>query len=465
MPRNILLLALCPALLAAQTVEVRPADNGAALSNPGMGWVLHHYDNSITNYGSRLAPEDTVDEFPGVQVIYLRLAWSYLEPEEGRFNWSIVDAPAQRWIARGKQVAFRITASESGLAYATPKWVEQAGAKGYRFTPGKGEDPNGRCWEPDYNDPVFLSKLENFLKAAAARYDGSPEVAFIDVGSFGVWGEGHTESSTRRPYDAATVIRHLELHARYFRKTLLAANDDFVDKGRGPASIARAQELGMTLRDDSILVQPPPKSWFHAAMAQPFWPRVPVVLESEHYGSSVKRNAWGDGSLYLKAIEEYHASYASVHWWPREFLAEMRPLVDRINLRLGYRLNLVSAAWPAEVRQGQPFDVKWSWRNAGVAPLLPGGFPALTLTNAKGGIVAVWAGASDLGTLPVAAPGAAPAVEQTERWMVPENVAPGRYDAWVSVGSKTGTPAVALPYADSDGHRRYRLGAMTVGRQ
>jgi len=58
-----------------------------------MGWVLHHYDNSIANYGSRLDPSDTVDDFPGVSVIYLRLAWSYIQPEEGRFNWSIIDTP------------------------------------------------------------------------------------------------------------------------------------------------------------------------------------------------------------------------------------------------------------------------------------------------------------------------------------------------------------------------------------
>ncbi len=39
-----------------------------------MGWVFHHYDNDIVRYGSKLEPWDTVDEFPGVGVIYLRLA-------------------------------------------------------------------------------------------------------------------------------------------------------------------------------------------------------------------------------------------------------------------------------------------------------------------------------------------------------------------------------------------------------
>ncbi len=139
----IVLIGGSMAQAAEQRVEVRPHDNEAALSNPGMGWVLHYYDNQPENYGSRLAPSDTLDDWPGLTVIYLRIPWSYMEPEEGRFNWSVLDTPAQRWLAKGKQVAFRITASESWTRWATPRWVHDAGAKGYDFRPGKGVQPNG----------------------------------------------------------------------------------------------------------------------------------------------------------------------------------------------------------------------------------------------------------------------------------------------------------------------------------
>jgi len=57
-------------------------------------------------------------------------------------------------------------------------------------------------------------------------------VAFIDVGSFGIWGEGHTYSSSRLPYSAATVRRHIDLYKKNFQRTLLVANDDFVSQGR-----------------------------------------------------------------------------------------------------------------------------------------------------------------------------------------------------------------------------------------
>jgi hypothetical protein len=449
------------ALARGEIVTVKPEDTGEALENPGMGWVFHHYDNIPRNYGSKLEPSDTLDDYPGLTVIYLRIPWSYIEPEEGKFNWAVVDTPAQRWIAKGKQIAFRFSCSESWMRYATPEWVEKAGAKGYNFQPGKGVVEDGPFWEPDYNDPVFLEKLDHFLEAAASRYDGNPEVAFIDVGSFGVWGEGHTFSSTRLKYPASTVNKHIDLHVKHFKHTLLAANDDF--SSQAEETIDYAREKGLTLRDDSILVQGGENAYFHAEMAQAFWPDLPVVLESEHYGGSRDRGNWKDGSQYLQAVEEYHASYASIHWWPREFLEENRELVRRINLRLGYRLQLVSASWPVAVRAESSFRFSSRWRNAGVAPCLPGGFPAITLKDSKGGIAGVFVDEGfDVRSLPVGPEGQAEVKPQEAEFILPFCLKPGKYDVFISVGTRTGTPRIALPHSGNDGERRYLIGQLEL---
>ena len=393
-------------------------------------------------------------------VIYLRIPWSYLEPEEGRFNWAVVDTPAQRWVAKGKHVALRFTCTESWMRYATPEWVRKAGAKGYNFKPGQERD-DGPYWEPEYDDPVFLEKLEHFLAAAAARYDGNPEGDFIDVGSFGVWGEGHTFASTKRKWPASTVIKHIDLHRKYFKKTLLAANDDFAFQG--VETMAYAREHGLTLRDDSILVQGGTNAYFHAAMARDIWPRLPVILESEHYGGSKQRGHWKDGSQYLQAIEEYHASYASIHWWPREFLIENKALVARINQRLGYRLQLAEASWAPKVKSGSVWPVGWRWRNAGVAPCLKDSWPAITLKDARGGLVGVFVDETlNLRDLRVGSQDKSEAVSKTREFLLPFNLAPGTYSVHVSVGTRTGTPHLALPLAEDDGQHRYRLGNVEV---
>ena len=479
---SILLILLCGVRGApaqpARTV-VQPKDTGAALINPGMGWMFQHYDNDISRYTVDLAPADGVDEFPGVSSVYIRLAWSYIEPEEGRFNWAIVDTPMQKWVSRGKTVAFRFSASEGrpSEAYATPRWVEKAGAKGYHLANGQITE-GGPVWEPDFDDPIFLEKLDHFLAAAAARYDGNPDVAFVDVGSFGVWGEGHTFASTKLPYSVSTVKKHIDLHKKHFKRTLLMANDDFALQGRGLETLGYARDQGLGLRDDSILVQGGDRAYFHAYLAHNFWPRVPVVLEGEHWGGSVKRGAWGDGSRFLDAVEDYHASYTTIHWFPREFLKNNRELVNRVNLRLGYRLQLAAVSWPSEAKAGSTMIVSYGWRNAGVAPCLPGGHPTLTFKDSQGGIAGVFVDEEfNVRELPVGPPDKAKIISRVEaksgfsqenKPLVtftlppPHILKPGEYSVYVSVGTRTGNPAIALPLPEDDGHRRYRLGSIKI---
>ncbi|WP_337176740.1 DUF4832 domain-containing protein [Paludisphaera sp.] len=473
-------LALASTALADDPgrVVVRPADDGRALVNPDMGWTLHYYSNIIANYGSKLEASDTLDDFPGLSTIYLRVPWSFLEPEEGRFNWSLFDTPARRFGAKGHKIAIRVTSTESWLRHATPRWVQEAGAKGVNFKFGEGPAADGPLWEPDYLDPVFLAKLDAFLAAMATRYDGNPDVAFIDVGSFGMWGEGHTGFGAQLDDEAtlAAVKVHVDLHVKHFKETLLAISDDVAGPTRPGASQPAtdyALSKGVTLRDDSILVQPPPDSWYHAEMAQAFWPKFPVVLEHEHYGPSKIRKAWS-GDLLLKAVEDYHASYMSIHWWPRELLEENREAIDRINRRLGYRLQLREASWPREATLGAPFAFEATWANAGVAPCHPGGFVALTLKDDKGGIVSVNVDeAFDVRSLEVGPPDAAPvrSVRSEATVAMPHRdpagfftvaTRPGEYDLFVSVGRRDGAPTLALPLPDDDGARRYKLGRIKL---
>lgn len=461
-------------LLIPQTVK--PVDNAKGLVNPAMGWTFHYYSNNIAHYGSKMEPSDTLDDFPGLSTIYLRCPWSFVEPEEGKFNWELLDTPGQRWIDKGVKVAFRITGYESWMRYATPEWVKNAGAKG-------ADVPWGRrtstlMWRPDFADPVYLQKLENFLTAMADRYDGNPNVAFVDIGSMGVWGEGHSAGESAFATLQEGQRMHIDLHCKLFRKTLLCMSDDFVGntdnaKKRFPMS-DYAFSKGVTLRDDSIMVQPPPDSWYSAGMAQLFWPTLPVVLETEHYGSSKTRNAFS-GELLLKSVEDYHASFLSIHWWPRIFMEENKEAIDQVNLRLGYRIQLREIAWPEEIRLGEPFKLSMSLANAGVAPCYPGGYPCITLKDDKGGIVSALVDESfNVRNLKTANIGEAPVETVESTFTVAPNFKdpvkvfyrasqPGEYDLFFSVGSKDGTPRLELPYDGHDGHRRYKMGRIKVG--
>lgn len=447
-----------------------PSDHGKALINPGMGWTMHFYSNLLPNYGSKLKAADTLDDFPGLSTIYLRIPWAYVEPEKGNFIWETLDTPAQRWIEKGKKVAFRITATENWMRQATPQWVFDAGA-----TP---LEANGYI-EPDYDDPVFLKEVEHFVRIIAERYDGNSNVAFVDIGHFGMWGEGHTVLTSpvhKKTWGLELQKKMIDLYRRHFRNTLLCISDDYAGPDREGTRFPitdYAFSQGVTIRDDSILVQPYPKHWFHSEMAQLFWPALPVILEHEHYRNSKSNKAWNK-ELLLKSVEDYHASYMSIHGWPRELLDENRDIINRINRRMGYRLQILHIRWPACVHKNKSFRIQTEWNNAGVAPCYLGGYPCFTLKDEEGGIIAVLVDTSfNLKELPPTTSGEVNSHPLTSRFIIAPTFADsfgsysrtcetGSFDLYISAGKSDGTPMFELPYPESDGHKRYRVGTIEV---
>jgi len=450
--------------------KANPVDNGKALVNPNMGWMLYYYSNVLDNYGSKLDPEDTVDEFEGMGVVFLRLPWAFLEPEKGKFNWEIVDTPAQRWIEKGLQVAFCITSTENWTRQGTPQWVFDEGAKCYEVD---------GFLEPEYDDEIFLKEVDHCVAALAERYDGDPKVAFMAVGHFGMWGEGHTVLTTPKhgvEWGFETKKKYIDIYCEHFKKTQLCVSDDIADPYIRQAHFDitdYALSKGVTLKDDSILVQPYPNSWFHGDMAQLFWPTLPVIIEHEHYLGSVNRGAW-DKELLLKSVETYHASYMSIHCWPHLEYEQNADIIARINQRLGYRLQLADAQWPSEIKRGEPFTITSNWKNAGVAPCYNGGYPCFTIKNSKGGIIAVLVDTDfNVRDLQVAEPDKAPAAKQEKEFNVAQVFSnsmgdfyrvcqEGEFQIYFSVGEVDGTPIYNLPYDGDDGHKRYLMGTITV---
>ena len=219
---------------------------------------------------------------------------------------------------------------------------------------------------------------------------GTPTSTFVDIGSYGLWGEGHTMMSSRVAKDRAREI--IEQHLTFTSSTSSIRCWPSTTTWRAPSSRALTCRKpiwpspgALPCATTASWSSGPPHSWHHAELAQAFWPRRPVILEHEHYGASKNRGAWGDGSLLLKAVEEYHASYLSIHWWPHEFLEENKAVIDRINRRLGYRIQLRELTWPREVTIGQPFTVRKPLGERGRGPCYPGGFPALDPQGFQGG--------------------------------------------------------------------------------
>ncbi len=375
------LLASFAADGAVQKLDLRPAQDAArVLGNPDKGWYHHYYDNCLTGY---LGSDADILRIPNLSHLFLRFAWCYLEPEEGKFNWALIDDQIKKWAPRGVQISLSITCQETGEPYATPKWVIASGAKGALYKVGtKGELYSGEghgVWEPDYADPVFLEKLENLQKAIAARYDGSDDIASVTIASIGNWGEGHNGFTSRKKVPVDVIKKHIDIYVRHFKKSLIVIGDDCLAAWHSKEEIEElrgyVRSKKISYRDDSILVNwtyrhdPSKLSFLHPEFFSDAAAYAPTTLEMEHYGTMKKRGEWvgKNGSEFgadvvREVIRRAQCTFLGFHGRAKEFMDDNPDYAREMANKLGYWLFINGVGF--DKSKGE-FEVVWD--NRGVA--------------------------------------------------------------------------------------------------
>ncbi len=371
-------------------------DSVRVLRNPDKGWYHHLLDNGINKY--KIRNDSVFFSFPGMDHLYLRLAWSYLEPEEGIFNWQVVDTIIDKYIPLGYGISFRITSKETGkfpgsvnqeiagVQYATPFWVRKAGAKG-----SVAEMWGTKSWVPDWDDPVYLKKLDTFHKAFAERYDGKPWLRYVDIGSIGEWGEGHTSFSTKIPPSVSEVKANIDISLKNYKKSQIVCTDDLIYYGKNEEDVKSLLDYaltnGISLRDDSPMVDWYIKqnlsSWSvsHPHFYDPLYLQKPIVFELQHYGTVKDDGNWlgqngadtipvfdhSGAEIMLRAIRTLHATYIGYHGYAEEWLKDNPDLTKELANRCGYWYFPANITYPKKLKSGLN-SIEMEWLNQGVAP-------------------------------------------------------------------------------------------------
>jgi len=360
-------------------------DTDSFLRNPAMGWAVYIDAFEKPFPDADLYWEEQDPNLTWASILYIRVPWSQLEPEEGSYAWR-EDANYRQLIRmaleRGLKLAFRVYVdSKDAYRQATPQYVFEAGAKGYVNGGGdEGEGSSERLpfFTPYVYDAVFQDKFSRFVRAFAAEYDDPGRVDFIDGQGLGWWGEMHNVRGVWGARRRQVFEWIVNLYCRCFRQVLLGEQ-----YGRGAFSYRlqdwALRERGYMIRRDSfgspIWLKPVDKRRILR-----HWPAVPVFAEN-CYHTFAGRPEWyqGDGFGTLRAMmervirdaKELHANTLDLRnpGDAAQWMAEAPDLVRDFALRCGYRFVLTRVTYPEIVKPDGACTVNHAWKNEGFGKL------------------------------------------------------------------------------------------------
>lgn len=182
--------------------------------------------------------------------------WNKLNPAKGIYDWTELEKLLNALAEHNMTYALRVLPYTPSFIKSdfppqeeydwTPPFVYEMGAKKIQI------DLRGteyHAYAPVWDDSIYIWAAKEFAKALAEKYDGDPRIEYIDVRTFGEWGEWHTSHilGSEMPADSV-LIDMLDYYASLFKKTqLVLPSNGFGDV------YTHALELGITKRDDGFI--------------------------------------------------------------------------------------------------------------------------------------------------------------------------------------------------------------------
>ena len=393
----------------AATTKTFQVDTSSVLRNPCVGWGIYcegwEFERTVRERFPSVNPENfwkQMDEIAAHEYsthIYIRILWSALEPEEGKYAW-IHNAEFIRFIEearmRNLKLSFRIYFStKSRSEEGTPKYVFDAGAP-YRWDSGKryGIEYRVRKAYPDH--PIWLDKFESFIKAFAKEYDDPDITDFIDGFGAGWWGEGHHINLMDEDNLPVLIDQLTGIYYRNFKNILTVYNlarrhpDPTIVSDFELARELVYEERGFLPRRDGL-----GSHWFSRGdrdmMQYYFFPDKPLigegcywlnnpVDETESWYTNDTRfamNSWPEAlEKGLDDALNFHANTFDLRV-PREarlWIEEMPEQVQRFITNGGYRILPAKIVFPDKATAGGELMISHTWKNLGVG-LLPNNHP------------------------------------------------------------------------------------------
>jgi hypothetical protein len=452
----------------AQTAQVTviPTQLATYLPNPGIGWQEAHTDPP-------LLPET---------VAYKRseYGWQMQNPQPNVYDWSAVDTDLQATTNQGKQLSFRIyTMKGPGFGgHQMPQWVLNQGAT---LLDGS----------PNYSNCTYQEQWGTFVNAMRQKYDGNPNIAFVDISRYGnfnewSWTDGQTVfdedpinnpsidtqarkrlidmfiggSGTIQCRNADNSLRTVSYSYPGFQQTQLVMPYAGIRQSNEYV-VSRRQDVGVRHdclgRADNDIMEK------IGGIITQLWPNAPMVFE-------FCGNANTTTDLLSRAdqlLKQAHGSIAHDNFNGSRNQAALENILTLV----GYRFTLIQAQLPTGTSLGSTIPLVMTWQNVGYAPNYPKMGQVfdmkLYLHNEANQVVHTW-------DVPVSTKDWLPDVNLTDQIVaipnqtvatnldIPTHIVPGTYQLKVAlIERRTGQP-INLAFEGRDAQGHYLITPMVI---
>lgn len=455
-----LILLIATSALAQEVAIVRPREIDDVLVNPGTGFqTFQRFNGDELNQGLKWTEGYPIAyqeykgslenrNYPMTSIAYFRVYWKFVEPEQGKYNWQLLDTALKTAHSRKQTLWLRIAPYGTGPDNDVPDWYRQM----------MGDESQKKMiakWRTDPEDPRYARYFGAMVRALGARYDGHPDIEAIDLSIVGAWGEGAGSAQLSEPVREALVDSYLDA----FRKTplVMLLTDEKTNKyGLSKRNVGwRVDCLG----DMGGFNDP---NWSHM---QDYYPQGII-----NFGM---QDAWKEGPV------SFEVCWVMQHWldkgWDADYIIDQslkwhistfngkssavpevwKPKVDRWLKKMGYRFVLRKFTYPTAVARDSKLSFTSWWENKGVAPCYRQWPLAIRLKNAAH--AQVWRTEADI-----------------RDWLpgdnlydsavfIPVDMPAGVYDLGIALlDPLTGNPKVKLAIAGIGADGWYDLGKITV---
>ena len=182
-------------------VKIRPKEFKGFLLNPHKGCAtFQHFAGDPLYPGVRWneagPTEFPAREFEGVtpgylpcSVAYCRWFWELVEPEEGKFDFTVVEKSLETARERGQTLQVRLMPHGSATQPALPKWYVEK----YPTTESRRFAKSYTV--AVYDSPEYIDRWGALIAEFGRRFDGHPDLETVDMSYLGAWGEGDGKCS------------------------------------------------------------------------------------------------------------------------------------------------------------------------------------------------------------------------------------------------------------------------------